>query len=155
MKNQFGLIKRPWGVYYLKNKSTGEQKSLDTRDKVAAEKLLHTHNEAHAQAHLNLQLARVYLNATDPKLATRMWQDVMQHIVSSKKDETLRRWNVAIKEGNFDCIRKLTVAETRPEHFDKALADGKVSTGKARDHRLDWLPPTPPRLIHQGHSPRR
>jgi hypothetical protein len=25
MKQQFGLIKRPWGVYYLKNKTTGEQ----------------------------------------------------------------------------------------------------------------------------------
>jgi hypothetical protein len=25
MKQQFGLIKRPWGVFYLKNKRTGEQ----------------------------------------------------------------------------------------------------------------------------------
>jgi hypothetical protein len=33
---------------------------------------------------------------------------------------------VAVKDKNFDCIRKLPVAETRSEHFDKALADGKV-----------------------------
>ncbi len=34
---------------------------------------------------------------------------------------------VAIKDVNFGCIRNLPVAETRPEHFDRALADGKVS----------------------------
>jgi len=25
MKQQFGLIRRPWGVFYLKNKITGQQ----------------------------------------------------------------------------------------------------------------------------------
>jgi len=49
-------------------------------------------------------------------------------IVAKKTDETRRRWDVAIKDRNFDCIRRLPVAETRPEHFDRALADGKVST---------------------------
>jgi len=33
MKQQFGLIQRPWGVFYLKNKTTGEQTSLKTRDR--------------------------------------------------------------------------------------------------------------------------
>jgi hypothetical protein len=33
MNQQFELIKRPWGVYYLKNKVTGEQTTLKTRDK--------------------------------------------------------------------------------------------------------------------------
>ena len=52
----------------------------------------------------------------------------MEHIVAKKTDETRRRWEVAIKDRNFDCIRHLPVAETRPEHFDRALEDGKVST---------------------------
>jgi hypothetical protein len=52
---------------------------------------------------------------------------------------------VAIKDPNFDCIRNLRVAETRPEHFDKALADGKVSTNvylrRIHNHALgmEWL----------------
>jgi hypothetical protein len=61
----------------------------------------------------------------------------MEHIVEKKTDETQRRWEVAIKDKNFDCIRNLPVAETRPEHFDRALADGKVSTnvwGLSSDH---------------------
>ena len=75
------------------------------------------HNESECQPHFNLSLARVYLNGADPKLATRTWQDVMDDIVAKKKDETLRRWETAIKDKNFDCIRKLSVCETRPEHL--------------------------------------
>ena len=69
----------------------------------------------------------------------------MQDIVAKKKDETRRRWDVAIKDVNFDCIRNLSVCETRPEHFDKALADGKVSTNvylrRIHNHALgmEWL----------------
>jgi integrase len=69
----------------------------------------------------------------------------MEHIVAKKTDETRRRWEVAIKDRNFDCIRHVRVAETRPEHFDRALADGKVSTNvylrRLHNHALgmEWL----------------
>lgn len=98
MKQAFGLIRRPWGVYYLKSKSTGEQTSLKTKDKVEAQRILQAHNETESQPHFNLSLARVYLNGADPKLATRTWQEVMEHIVAKKTDETRRRWEVAIKK---------------------------------------------------------
>lgn len=52
----------------------------------------------------------------------------MADIVGKKSDETKRRWEVAIKDKNFDFIRNFPVCETRSEHFDKVLADGKVST---------------------------
>jgi hypothetical protein len=128
MKQQFGLIQRPWGVYYLKNKVTGEQTSLKTSDKNEAQRLLQAHNDTHSQPHFNLALARVYTNGADPKLGTRTWQEVIDHIVERKTDETRRRWEVAIKDKNLDCIRNLRVTETRADQFDRALADGKVST---------------------------
>jgi hypothetical protein len=87
----------------------------------------------------------VYLNGADPKLATRTWQEVMENIVAKKTDETRRRWDVAIKDRNFDWIRNLPVAETRPEHFDRAPADGKVSKNvylrRIHNHALgmEWL----------------
>jgi integrase len=145
MKQTFGLIRRPWGVFYLKNKITGEQTSLKTKDKAEAQRILQAHNESESQPHFNLSLARVYLNGADPKLATRTWQDVMNHVVSKKSDETLRRWQIAIKDKNFDCIRNLSVMETRPEHFDRALSGGKVSTNvylrRIHNHALgmEWL----------------
>ncbi len=107
-----GLIRRPWSVFYLKNKISGVQTSLKTNDKHEAQRILQAHNESECQPHFNLSLARVYLNATDPKLATRTWQEVMEHIVAKKMDETRRRWDTAIKDKNFDCIRRLRVAET-------------------------------------------
>ncbi len=153
MKQRFGLIKRPWGVYYLKNKTTGAQTSLKTRDEDEAQRLLLAHNDTESQPHFNLALARVYMNGADPKLGTRTWQEVMEHILEKKTDETHRRWEVAIKDKNFDCIRNLRVAETRPEHFDQALADAKVSTNvylrRIHNHALgmDWLlKPVIPRL---------
>jgi len=145
MKQTFGLVRRPWGVFYLKSKITGEQTSLRTNNKQEAQRILQAHNEAESQPQFNVALARVYLNGADPKLATRTWQEVMEHIVMRKKDETKRRWEVAIKDENFDCIRNLRVAETRPEHFDKALADGKVSSNvylrRIHNHALgmEWL----------------
>jgi integrase len=145
MKQQFGLIKRPWGVFYIKDKTTGEQTSLKTRDKDEAQRLLQARNDAVSQPHFNLALARVYINGADPKLGTRTWQEVMEHIVAKKTDETRRRWDVAILDKNFDTIRNLAVAETRPEHFDKVLADGKVSTNvylrRIHNHALgmEWL----------------
>ena len=145
MKQTFGLIRRPWGVFYLKNKITGQQESLKTSDKHEAQRILQAHNESESQPHFNLSLARVYLYGADPKLATRTWQDVMDDIVSKKKDETRRRWETAIKDKNFDCIRNLSVCETRPEHFDRVLADGKVSSNvylrRIHNHALgmEWL----------------
>jgi len=153
MKQQFGLIKRPWGIYYLKNKTTGKQTSLKTGDREEAQRLLQAHNETESQPHFNLALARVYLNGVDPKLCTRTWQGVMEHILEKKTGETHRRWKVAIQDKNFDCLRDRTVAETRPEHFDQALADAKVSTNvylrRIHNHALgmDWLlKPVIPRL---------
>ena len=49
MKQQFGLIRRPWGVFYLKNKTTGVQISLKTRDKQEAQRLPQAENDALSQ----------------------------------------------------------------------------------------------------------
>ncbi|MGO8926309.1 MAG: tyrosine-type recombinase/integrase [Limisphaerales bacterium] len=153
MQQRFGLIKRPWGVYYLKHKTTGKQTSLKTRDPDEAQRLLQAYNDAESQPHFNLALARVYMNGADPKLGTRTWQEVMEHILTKKTGETHRRWRVAIQDQNFDCLRHRPVAETRPEHFDQALADAKVSTNvylrRIHNHALgmDWLlKPVIPRL---------
>lgn len=145
MKQRYGLVRRPWGVFYLKDKVTGTQTSLKTDNKHEALRLLHARNEADNQPAMNLSLARIYLNGADPKLGTRTWQDVMESIVSQRTDETRRRWEVAIKDKNFDAIRNLPVAETRAEHFYKALEDGKVSTNvylrRIHNHALgmEWL----------------
>jgi hypothetical protein len=143
MTQRYRKFKRTWGRYYAFDTVTGNSVSLKTRVKTEAER----------QPSISLGLARVYLNATDPKLATRTWQEVMEHVVAKKMAETRRRWDTVIKDKNLDCIRNLRVAETRPKHFDRALADGKVSTNvylrRIHNHALGmkWLlKPFIPRL---------
>jgi len=153
MTQRYRKFKRTWGMFYAYDNLTGNSVSLKTRVKAEADQKVNAMNEAERQPSINLGLARVYLNATDPKLATRTWQEVMEHIVEKKIGETRRRWDVAIKDENFNRIRNLKVAETRPEHFDRALADAKVSTNvylrRVHNHALgmDWLlKPVIPRL---------
>ena len=145
MTQRYRKFKRAWGMWYAFDNATGNSvEPQDARESRGVQKV-NAMNETERQPDINLGLARVYLNATDPKLATRTWQDVMEDIVAKKKDETRRRWEVAIKDKNFDCIRNLSVCETRPEHFDRALADGKVSTNvylrRIHNHALgmEWL----------------
>src|ERR1017187_1715268 len=145
MTQRYRKFKRAWGMWYAFDTITGNSVSLKTRVRTEAEKKVNAINESERVPGISLGLARVYLNATDPKLATRTWQDVMENIVAKKTDETRRRWDTAIKDRNFDCIRRLPVAETRPEHFDRALADGKVSSNvylrRIHNHALgmEWL----------------
>ena len=54
------LIRRPWGVFYRKNKITGQQTSLKSSDKLEAQRILQARNEAEVQPHFNLSLARVF-----------------------------------------------------------------------------------------------
>ena len=117
VNEQFGLVRRPWGVFYLKDRLSGVQTSLKTKNKVEAQRLLHARNEAQAQPQMNLSLARVYMNAADPALSKRTWQEVMDCIVRQRTDSTKERWERAIQDKAFDGLRHLVVTETRAEHF--------------------------------------
>ena len=145
MTQRYRKFKRSWGMWYAFDTGTGNSVSLKTRVRAEAVQKVNAMNETERQPGISLGLARVYLNATDPKLATRTWQEVMENIVGKKTDETKHRWETAIKDKNLDCIRNLHVAETRAEHFDRALADGKVSTNvylrRIHNHALgmEWL----------------
>lgn len=153
MSQRYRRFRRRWGTYYAFDNQTGNSISLKTQARSEADRKLAAMNEAALQPQINLHLARVYLSAADPKLATRTWQEVMDLIVSQRHDSTKARWLVAIRDKAFDCIRNLKVAETRPEHFLEALDTGKVATNvylrRIHNHALgmDWLlKPVIPRL---------
>ena len=145
MNQRYRKFKRTWGTWYAFDNVTGNSVSLKTRVRAEAELKVNAMNETERQPAISLSLAKVYLNATDPKLVTRTWQEVMADILTKKTGETRRRWETAIKDESFDCLRNLVVAETRPEHFDRALAGGKVSTNvylrRIHNHALgmEWL----------------
>ena len=109
-------------------------------------RFFHSRKEAEQQPAINLQIARAYLAASDPQIATRDWQFVMDELVKLKKDQTRHRWQTAIKDKAFDSIRHQALLETRPEHFLRVLESKKVSTNvylrRIHNFALDmmWLP---------------
>jgi integrase len=105
-------------------------------------------NEAGRQPAMNLGLARVYLRHSDPLVAQRTWQHVLEEIIKLKCGPTQTRWKVAAKDKAFDLIRRRLLIETQAEHFLEVLKQGTVSTNaylrKTHNFALDmnWLPAT-------------
>jgi hypothetical protein len=145
MNQRYILFQRA-GVYYCEDRQTGKQSSLRTRDKAEAITLLHARNETARQPILNLQMARVYLSAADPQMATRTWQMVMDEIIRTKSGANQDRWKASAKSKQFDTLRSRVLIETQPEHVLHVLQEGTVTTNvylrRMHNFALDmnWLP---------------
>jgi hypothetical protein len=68
---KYRLYRRHNGVFYWQENKSKKQGTLRTNDKREAERLLNAMNESHRQPTINLNLARAYLAAHDPKIAQR------------------------------------------------------------------------------------
>jgi hypothetical protein len=77
VKRRYHLFRRGHGVYcFLDTEKTNKPAS---KQEIAndARILLNAQNEACWQPATNLEIARVYLNHSDPAFATRNWQQVI------------------------------------------------------------------------------
>ncbi len=144
--NQRYILFRRAGVYYCEDTTTRKQISLRTKDQTEARTLLHAKNESFRQPVLNLQIARAYLAATDPAVASRTWQLPMDEMTKMKTGPTRVRHARAMMDLAFDIIRNLPILETNATHFLKVLETGSVSTNvflrRIHNFALDmsWLP---------------
>ena len=146
MKDRYRLFLGRKSVFYAFDTETNRFESLRTRDRTEARNLLHAKNEACRQPQMNVQLARVYLQHSDPAVATRRWQSVMEEIVQTKTGENRSRWEHIIRAKALDHIRSLVVLETKPADFRKVLRSDRVSINvylrRICNFALDmnWLP---------------
>jgi len=116
------------GVFYYEDRETRKQISLRTRDRAEALTLLHAKNEAARQPVLNLQMAQVYLAASDPEVATRTWQTVTRHSTSSYSHK-LNRFGLFLSDSAS------TLVVLVPRHVGCHVADdqrGNVLDALAR-----------------------
>jgi integrase len=145
MSTRYWIFRRK-GVFYYEDTYSRKQFSLRTRDRLEAETLLAAKQEAACQPQLNLQMARVYLSASDPVASTRTWGEVIETIIDMKDGETYRRWRVAAKDKAFAELEKLKLLDTRAEHFLRVLKRGTVSTNvylrRIHNFAMDmaWVP---------------
>jgi hypothetical protein len=95
---------------------------------------------------MNLQIAEVYLQHSDPTLAMRTWQNVMDAMVPLKTGATQSRWISAMRDTAFDLIRHRKLIEISSQHFVQILNAGTISANMflRRLHNdaigMHWLP---------------
>jgi len=87
MQDRYTMFRRG-AVLYYEDRTTGQQKSLRTRDESEARRILQAKNDAVNQPLMNLVMAKTYLAAQDPKLVVRTWADVMQMFCERGKAST-------------------------------------------------------------------
>ena len=104
MKQRYHSFRRENGIYYFLDTLTKKRNSLKTADPKEARRLLNALNEACQQPAVNLQIAQVYLQHSDPEFVKRTWQHVMDEMGRTKSGNTKKRWDVAIKDKAFDLI---------------------------------------------------
>lgn len=145
MKQRFLLYLRG-KIFYCEDTLNRKQESLRTRDRATALRLVNVKNEAQQQPVINLQIARAYITVGDPDASKRTWQFVMDEMGKLKHGPTQERWQRAMKDKAFEAIRHVTILETRPEQFLRALEGGTVSTNiflrRLHNFAMDmtWLP---------------
>jgi hypothetical protein len=129
-KDRFKLVRlgNRGGMFYCKDTQTGSRTSLETKDRKEAEKLIFHKNESAANPHINRKIGMAYLSGSDPKMAKRTWEFVMDDIVKDKKGSTRHRYLTARKDPAYKLIEKLTLVETLPGDFKEVLRVGTTST---------------------------
>jgi hypothetical protein len=66
MKQRYTVFRRENGIYYSLDTVTRKRSSLNTTDREEARRFLNALNEACKQPAINLQIAQVYLQHSDP-----------------------------------------------------------------------------------------
>jgi hypothetical protein len=143
---KYRLYRRQNGVFYWQDNGLKKQGTLHTTDKSEAERLLNAMNESHRQPTLNLNLARAYLAAHDPKMAQRTWQAVMDEMATHGIPSTQARCARGFRSKAYHPIRNKPLVQTTGEDLLGVIhANGNcVAHYLRRLHNLaldlGWLP---------------
>ena len=127
MTNRFTLFKRG-NVYYCEDRTTGQQKSLQTRDEAEAQRILQAKNDTVKLPQMNMVMAKTYLSAQDPKMVARTWADVMQRFCDRSNDNTRMRHERVVRTKPMVFLKGKRLIETTADDFFEALKLGSNST---------------------------
>ena len=112
---KYRLFRRHNGVFYWQANDSSKQGTLRTTERRQAERLLNAMNESYREPTLNLNLARAYLAAHDPKMAKRTWQAVMDEMATHGIPSTQVRCARGFRSKAYDPIRNKPLVQTTGE----------------------------------------
>ena len=137
MKNRYRLIRRAYGIYYSYDKETGHKESLQTDQRIPAERLIAAKNQAFEQPALNKGMAKVFLSAASPEFASRTWNAVMEHYVKSGVASTRDRKERVFRSRPFVVLRTLKLVDTEAIHLLNIIEHKQ--SGNSTQHYLRRL----------------
>src|SRR6266436_3390534 len=143
---KYRLYRRRNGVFYCQENGSQKQGTLRITDRREAERLLNAMNQSHREPTLNLNLARAYLAAHDPKMAQRTWQAVMDEMATHGIPSTQHRCARGFRSKAYNPIRDKALVQTTGEDLLAVIhANGNcVAHYLRRLHNLaldlGWLP---------------
>ena len=115
-------------------------------------------NESHREPTLNINLARAYLAAHDPKMAQRTWQAVMDEMAAHGIPTTQERSARGFRSKGYDPIRnKPLVQTTGADLLAIIYANRNCVAHWQRTHRVsvplkyDQLSHSVPPPVHHSH----
>ncbi|MEO8341140.1 MAG: tyrosine-type recombinase/integrase [Nitrospirota bacterium] len=117
MKGKYRLHRRANGIFYAEDRLTGTRKSLATKDRVEAKRILSAKNDSHAQPILSRELAKAYLQSQDPKFGERTWADVASLIDATYTGSTKERFQKFIRSAPALPLMNLRLVETSSADF--------------------------------------
>jgi len=112
---KYRLYRRRNGVFYWQENDSPKQGTLRTNDRREAERLLNAMNESHREPTLNLNLARAYLAAHDPRMAKRTWQAAMDEMATHGIPSTQARCARGFRSKAYAPIRNKPLVQTTGE----------------------------------------
>jgi len=136
------------GGYFQFDKETKRQKSLHTKDRESAVRMVNAANEKERTPMINRQIGLIYLASTDPDVLSRTWNDVIVSYCESRKLDgpSLDRLARAGRAKAVAPLLNRKIIDTKPEEFLQCLNSGGVSVNvylrRWHNHALemDWLP---------------
>jgi integrase len=109
---KYRMYRRRNSVFYWQENDSQKQGTLRTNDKREGERLLNAMNESHREPTLNLNIARAYLVAHDPKMAARTWQAVMDEMATHGISTTQDRCARGFRSKAYDAVRNKPLVQT-------------------------------------------
>jgi len=137
MRNRYRVHLRGNDVCYAYDTTTRRHKSLKTKNRDIAERLVAAMNQANDVPLLNRAMARIYAAGASPELMTRTWSEVMEAYAMKCVPSTRTRVDRAFRSEPFKVLRKMKVNETDAAAFFSVLNHQKA--GNAANHFLRRL----------------
>jgi integrase len=126
MKQRFYLFRR-CGTYYLQDARTNQQRSLDTKDRSTAVRMLEIKRQADTHDGFNQILLKTCLTTSDSMLTKRTWADVMAEMKTHGREPTRIRCERAMNCSAFKSLQHIKLVDTRAEDFLTILKLPSVS----------------------------